>query len=149
MTLQWPHAIALGSGALFAIALSACGVFTDPDERSEPAIVIFSVRDTSVIIAPDTVARGESFEVRFRTYGGGCIYRIDRTDVRVSVNVAELRPYNVRTTSPVCTSDLRYFEHRATVRLPQSGPAAIVLIGDQRIGSATVPAVLQRRVIVR
>jgi hypothetical protein len=140
----------LGAVAALLLAGTACGLVTAVATVDEPALIIF-YGDTASIAAPDTVARGAPFEVRVRTFAGGCTREIARTGVRAAGDLVEIRPYNQRRRSEVCTSDLLLLEHRARVTLESMGPATIRVLGEQRDGSTggrDVAARLERRVIV-
>jgi hypothetical protein len=141
----------LAAVAVLALAGAGCGLVTAVASVDEPALVIF-YGDTASIAAPDTVARGAPFEVRVRTFAGGCTREIARTEVRAAGDLVEIRPYNRRRRSEVCTSDLLFLEHRAHVTLEAQGPATIRALGEQRDGSTggrDVAARLERRVVVR
>jgi hypothetical protein len=138
---------------LFAIALgsSACRLATDNEIRRErqPALIWF-YHDPVVVQVPETVAVATPFEVTVRTYGGGCIDEGD-TEVSVTGRAAVVRPYDIFVThlppNYACTSDLRLYTHRASVRFDDAGPATVTIYGRARPGDSTV--VVQRSVHVR
>jgi hypothetical protein len=149
MSIRRPLSVVLGSVALAATA--ACDAITGAEFRTEPALIIF-YRDTAAITAPDTVARGEDFSVRIRTFGGGCTRETVRADVSVTGSLAELKPFNRTRNANVCTADLLNIEHSVRVRFDIAGRALLRVIGEQRgasTGAANGPAVLERSLVVR
>lgn len=147
--LSWRHRTAwLLAGAL---TVGACGVFSGPERVAEPALLIY-FRDTTRIVAPDTVSRGQVFEVRFLTFGGGCTREIARTDVQVAPGVVEVRPYNWRREADVCWRDQLYLEHRAAVRIAEAGVVTLRVLGEQQSGltsNGSAPAERTRALVVR
>jgi hypothetical protein len=135
-----------------ALTVGACSALSGPDRIAEPALLIF-FRDTTRIVAPDTVARGQVFEVRFFTFGGGCTRQVARTDVQIAPGVVEVRPYNWTREADVCTSDQLRLEHRAEVQVAEAGVVTLRVLGEQEGPSTgnnrSVPAELTRRLVVR
>ena len=133
------------------VTSSACADMLNPDTTAEPAVII-ALGDTARIVAPDTVARDTPFAVRFSTFGGGCVREVARTDVLVAGSTVEIRPFNERVNSNVCTDDLRRIEHVASVRISTAGIATLRVIGEQlgrTNGAPNARAELVRTIVVR
>lgn len=138
---------------LTSVVVAACGLdgLFGPGSDVESALIIF-YGDTSRVVAPDTVSRGEVFDVSFATFGGGCTRSVVRTDVTTTGHEAKIRPYNRTVRSEVCTADLLFLTHVARVRFDGPGIAVLRVIGQQRgasTGGVTGPAELVRLVTVR
>lgn len=150
--IKYSHSRAWISAALACICTS-CAV---PDAMSsnayeDPGLIIFYL-DTSSIVAPDTVSRGQPFAVAFRTFAGGCTRSVARTLVATSGLTTTIRPFNRTTASTGCTRDLLYLQHTAQVRVDASGTALLRVIGEQRgasTGATNGPVELSRSVVVR
>ncbi len=80
---------------------------------------------------PETATAGVPVEIVFWTIGGGCVQRIDGTEVVRGRESAVVTPYDIfaeaRSGDFGCTDDLRYLEHRTTVVFEDPGTARIVL----------------------
>lgn len=138
---------------LISLITAACGVggLFGPGSAVNLAFLI-SGRDTSRIIAPDTVTRGVPFEVSFVTFGGGCTRSAVRTDLTIRGTDADIRPYDRTVRSDVCTSDLLFIPHVTQVHFDAPGTAVLHVIGQQygtSPGGRNGPAELFRLVIVR
>src|SRR4051812_26246953 len=91
-------------------ALAACsGSDAGPRTHYVPSYIIFG-GDTSRITAPDTVQRGVTFEVRFDTYGGGCI-TAGSTYVLGTESDIVLLPMDSESGAEVCTQDVKVLQH--------------------------------------
>jgi hypothetical protein len=115
-------------------------------------IVFYS--NTGTIAAPDTIERGNSFDVRIETFGGGCTRSTAGADLALNGQVAEIRPHNVTEIQrgTVCTADLLFLYHVVAVRFDLPGTATIRVIGqrqDATTGTSDVPDTLERRIVVR
>ncbi len=140
----------VGLISLITVACGAGGLF-GPGSVVDLAFLI-SGRDTSRIIAPDTVTRGIPFDVSFVTFGGGCTRSAVRTDLTTKGSDAEIRPYDRTVRSGVCTSDLLFLQHVTQVRFDAPGTAVLHVIGQQygaSPGGVNGPAELLRLVTVR
>ena len=115
-----------------------------PKGYDQPATIIL-YRDSSRIVAPDTVTRGASFDVTFDTYGGGCSSKGETTTEQIGAAVL-LRPYHHMTGADACTRILYIFRHTVPARIDTKGSALIRLIGVEAEGR---PAELSRPVFVR
>lgn len=149
MSIGRPLSVVLASVAL--AATTACEAIIGAEFRTEPALIIF-YRDTAAITAPDTVARGEDFTVRIRTFGGGCTRETVRVDLAVTESLAEIKPFNRTRNANACTADLLILEHSLRMRFDVAGRAVLRVIGEQRgasTGAANGPAVLERSLVVR
>lgn len=112
-----------------AVALMACES-TRPAESGEVSIVGYiDFNDIAGIEpqVPKTATAGSPLEITFWTHAGGCVQRIDRTDVTVDRGTAVVTPHDVLTLSPGCTDDIRFLKHRATVVFDEPGSRKIVL----------------------
>ena len=139
--------------ALIIVLLSATLTFPACDilglgSYAEPALIVF-YGDTATIAAPDTVTVGEPFAVTVGTFGGGCTREVDRTELEVTGDLAEVRPYNRTQRSDVCTSDLLILAHIATIQFNEAGLATLRITGRLGGPSQTEPARLDRRITVR
>jgi hypothetical protein len=135
--------------AVIGLLAGACSML-DPT-FPEPGLVIF-FGDTAQISAPDSAARGATFQVLVPTFAGGCTRTIARTETTITGMLAEIRPYNETRRADVCTDDLIILTHTASVHFDEPGLATIRVLAQQRpfqgTGARTGPAQLERQVIV-
>jgi hypothetical protein len=119
---------------------------------AEPALVIF-YGDTARVSAPTFAAPGVGFQVSVPTFAGGCTRTIARTEVRISGNLAEIRPYNETRQAPACPDDLIILTHVVSLRFDQQGQATIRVIAGQRpfrgLGTRTGSAQLEHHLVVQ
>ena len=109
--------------ATVALALAACES-ANPAEHRDVAIVAhmdFSDPGDPQPEIPETATAGVPLEIAFRTRGGGCVRRIDRTEVVRGRESAVVTPYDVLGVSPVCTDDIRFLLHSASVVFDEPG----------------------------
>ncbi len=97
-----------------------------------PATLVF-YGDTSSIELPSAARVGETVELRFTTFGGGCI-RPGRIDVAIADLQAEVRPYLEEPPAElpdtvVCTAELRLDQRVARLRFDRPGRATIRILG--------------------
>lgn len=132
---------------LFSLAmLSACSSSPlSPDNQTLVGITHFH-SEPAVADAPDVAVVGVPFEIRIRTYGGGC-YSVGPTEVRVNGLSAMVTPYDHHSGGPICTHNLQMFDHRASVTINAAGSATIVFRGIEIPGELT--ALISRTVEVR
>ena len=116
----------LAAAAVIA-STASCGVFDIDDDGRRIGVITF-YSEPVVIDAPTAARRGEHFEVRVRTYGGGCI-RQGETSTAVEGLRAGVTPYDIDSGAGVCTSELRVFDHTARLRFDDTGPAIITVRG--------------------
>ena len=138
--------------ALVCIGTSCAVSDAVHDDTYEERALIVYYGDTSSIVAPDTVLRGQRFTVAFQTFAGGCTRSVARTHVATSGLASVIQPYNRTTGAQVCTRDLLWLRHVAQVRIDQAGIASLRVIGEQRgasTGATNGPAELTKNVIVR
>jgi hypothetical protein len=106
--------------------------------------------DPMLVEVPNVVSRGVDLEVAVRTFGGGCISQGD-TEVSISGRSAEVRPFDVFVThlppNYACTSELRYYLHRATLRFAERGLATVRVRGRAHPGDRVI--VVAKLVIVQ
>jgi len=118
---------------LVLLALGGCAL--TPGRTVEVPGQIMTIgsppRDTAEVAIPSQVSGGEGFEVTVLTFGGGCIRDPSRTRTVVAPLglTAEITPYDRRTVSRVCTSDLLYLEHTAELRFEAPGTAVVTIRG--------------------
>lgn len=142
--------IAMAAAALVALG---CSSGTEPgaqpgggapDRRVLGTIEHYG--DAAVVSVPDTVVAGETFTVRVRTYGGGCVSQ-GHTEAKVSGTQAMITPFDIRSDAEVCTQELRFFDHAAELRFEQPGTAEVVVRGVRKPGDEVIT--IERRVVVR
>lgn len=102
---------------------------------------------------PSSVRQGQPFVVTVVTYGGGCIGK-GETKVEGKALRAEVRPYDydISPTLPIngtCTTELRHYEHTATLRFVEVGTAEIVFYGRKENLSGVTQTSATRTVEVR
>jgi hypothetical protein len=142
--------VALALSILALPIFSGCRSITGDEIRRErqPARIRF-YHDPIVIEIPSTVSRGTDFEVRVRTYGGGCIDEGD-TEVTMAESHAELRPFDIFVThlppNVACPDVLRVYVHRATLRFAQAGTATVRVRGRSVPGDEVI--VVERQLTV-
>jgi hypothetical protein len=112
-----------------ALLLAGC---VDHSWEWAPAWIEFG-DDKPNLVAPASVARGESFAVTFNTYLGGCeefaFVGVDETDDQI-----EIRPINVvHHGSGKCAQILRHLSHSVTVKFEHPGEKLIQLQGLRSI----------------
>ena len=101
----------------FVLLVSACpgADILGLDTEGEPAVIIHA-GDTSEVTVPESVTRGNPFEVRIRTFGGACTRETGRTHVVEREGEIIILPYNKRSTgSGVCNADIKILTHSASV----------------------------------
>jgi len=122
------------------------------DTVGERAVIIYA-GDTSEVTVPESVTRGVSFEIRIRTFGGGCTRRTGRTHVVERANELVILPYNKRGVGDgVCTADIKYLTHAVEVTREQPGELLVRIIGhreDRSTNFQAVPAELTVSVTIR
>ena len=123
--------------AVLAVAIGAAGLLACTDEgpvdRRQDRVVGhigeagFSDPEYRPRI-PETATAGVPLEIRFWTWGGGCLHEGDTESV-VSGRSVEVTPYDLLTwgTDLVCTADFRYLDHTARVVFDDPGTSEIVL----------------------
>ena len=132
-----------------AVAFSGCAPFEGSSERQLALIDFGGGSDTVVFVVPDTVLKSTPFEVTVRSYGGGCIRQGD-TEVSISANVAEVRPFDSFPVGPQsCTLELRFFTHAATLQFNSAGSATVRVRGRGHAGSGDTIVVRERSIVVR
>ncbi len=82
------------------------------------------------IVVPKAVERGEVFEVKFTTYGGGCVGEGD-FEVEVKGLEAKIRPYDYDVSVPGfgCTLELILYTRAASLRFDNPGTAQVRVLG--------------------
>lgn len=109
-----------------------------PDEDGRVPGTIEFYGDGVRLEMPVIVQAGETFDVRVKTFGGGCTAKGD-TEVQMSSARATIRPYDYEpTTDTVCIEVLVVHTHEAAVRFDRRGPATVTVIGRRRPGDQLV-----------
>ena len=133
-----------------AAAASACNIVNPDRKRSEREAAYLRYAGLSeLLVAPDTVTAGTTFDVSVRTYGGGCV---DPGDTEIVVGrVVELRPFDIFTThlprGYACPAILATYTHTVSLRIDQTGATTLRAIG--RAGPGDTAAIVERTVFVR
>ena len=121
----------------------------DVQRERQPAWIRF-YQDPMLVEVPNVASRGVDFEVTVRTFGGGCIAQGD-TEVTIAATIAEVRPFDVFVThlppNYACTSELRHYLHRATLRFMAPGLATVRVRGRAHPGNDMI--VVEQPVLVR
>lgn len=134
-----------------AAAVSACNIVNPDRKRTErqPAYLRYAGL-SELLVAPDTVTAGATFDVSVRTFGGGCVDPGD-TEIAVVGRVVELRPFDIFTTHLprgfACPDNLALYTHTVSLRIDQTGAATIRAIG--RAGPGDTAAIVERALFVR
>lgn len=139
--MSWGNGLSI---LLLSGFLAGCWAVVGPDEERRLGVIAFH-GDPVVVGVPETAEAGAPFDVTIRTYGGGCISKGD-TEVTVRGLVVDVVPYDVHSGHNVCTSELRQFEHRATVTLTNPGIAQVRFRG-QSVPADTSLVVIREVVI--
>lgn len=121
---------------LFALVLvAAC----DTAGESEKSVIELGrlefYNDPVIVEIPLAVMKGQQFQVRVETYGGGCIEYED-TEVLVASDGVDVFPYDRRKIpeSGLCSLELTRIVHEANVIFDQVGPGTIRIHG-RRVNS--------------
>ena len=125
------HVIRAGAAAAL---LAACSV-TDSDDGERPGIIQMLPEVPAEVTVPATAARGEPFTVMVVTHVAGCASP-GPTRVRIRGTTAEVRPYD--SVSGTSCAYVAEYEHTATLRFDQPGPATVRIIGTGYPGPETV-----------
>jgi hypothetical protein len=137
--------IRFAASGVVVVLLCACNGFLGWSGEGQRLGIISFYNDPIVIEVPDTVASGLMFQVRVRTYGGGCITQ-GHTDVRVDGLRVTVTPYDIHSGGNVCTTELRLFQHEAAVRFDRVGTATVAVRGMRRPDDQTITE--ERTVVV-
>jgi len=118
------------------VALSACALVDDDAPQSLPALIIF-YGDTATLTLPDSVKHTASFDVRVKTFAGGCIRETAPAQTIMRDRTAEIRLYNVGQgqRGTVCTADLLFLSHTVPIVFDSAGSATIRVIGGRQDAS--------------
>ena len=113
-----------------AVALVACESADPPEPREVPIVgyIDFSVTDHLEPQIPKTATAGVPVGIAFWTIGGGCVQRIHDTEVALDRGSAVVTPYDILLVGTgVCTRDIKYLKHRATLVFDEPGSRRVVL----------------------
>jgi hypothetical protein len=137
---------ALAGACAVAALLAACSTGTDPLGGEQLGFIQAPPDGTAKVTVPATAERGQPFEVKVITVGGGCVSE-GPTRTRTQGMTAEVRPYDVHNGSVVCTADVRLFEHTATLRFDTPGTATVRIVGAGEPGAG--PITITRTVTIQ
>ena len=128
---------------VLGLSLAACAEILGPMYSSKLASIDESF---SPVTVPDSVTARTDFVVSFNTVGGGCT-RVGDTQVSmVDSRTAEIRPFDLhQVNATMCTTDIRFLLHTATLQFDQPGIATVRLIGAFNDSTKTIT----RTVVVR
>jgi hypothetical protein len=104
------------------------------------------------LVAPDTVAAGEAFDVEVTTIGLNGCWRAGGQSVQVEDGVVTLTPSDVRSGAHVCTQILSELRHSSRVTLATPGEWTLRVAGRRvRHGDDAwqEPATAETKVVVR
>lgn len=102
------------------------------------------------IVTPASAKAGVPFDVSVVTLGGGCIRQGD-TEVSYSDMSAEVRPYEVfprMSSNLVCTDDIRFLTHTATLQFARPGTVTVRVVGARNVEGVRQRLVVERRVVI-
>ena len=116
------------AGSCAALALLAACSIMGLDDRERLGIIWPLEQHYPQVVVPQSAQAGQPFTVTVTTQGGGCL-RIGPTRVRTRGMNAEVRPYDVHGGGNVCPTDVRPFEHTATLYFDQPGTATVTFHG--------------------
>ncbi len=114
------------------LTLAACDT-SGADALRIPGELVQNTPDYPALAAPDTVVAGRPFTATATTAGGGC-FRQGDTELAVSGQTAEIRPFDFYfDPGPrgACTADFAYYPHAATITFMQPGPATVRAVGTR------------------
>lgn len=121
--------------AVLTLAVPACtwDPFAPWDDGDPVLGVVEHFGDPIQVQVPNEVKRGTAFDVEIVTYGGGCVRKGD-TRVEVMGRRVLVTPYDIDISgwNSVCTTDIRLFAHKATLRFDTPGPVTIAFQGRRR-----------------
>lgn len=108
--------------------------------------------DTAEVSMPDTVMRGQSFDVTVVTFAGGCRRESAGAELSAGPQRAVITPYHHRTRASACPDDLLFLPHTVRLRFDEPGTARVEIRGtsnDADLGERVTWVTLERRVVVR
>jgi hypothetical protein len=138
--MKLPDPILLG-----LLLAAGCEGLSSPDTLHKAGILEYYDQPV-VVTAPDSVHAGQAFDVTIRTYGDGC-YSQGETPVAVQGSVAQLSPFDLRSTRGNCPAVVQTFDHHASVTFSALGTAQVVVAGVREPEHTLVT--VQRSVVVR
>ncbi len=138
-------AVSLSESALLSESPVNRGVRWDREPSDDDLV-------PEVLVAPDTVAVGESFDVTVHTIGPNGCWRPDGQEARESAGMVELTPYDAHSGARACTEQLGYLPHTSTLTLDSAGDWVIRVSGRRaRHGDSSweVPVTAEKTIVVR
>ena len=129
---------------LTPLLMCACSLETDPRIELRMAEICCYHDDDPQIGLPDTTIAGVPTMVSVTSYGGGC-HRGGPTEVTTTAAEVQVTPFDSVYLHPVCTRELRSFEH--TVALTFLVPG-VVTVGVHGLSADTL-ALYERVVVVQ
>jgi uncharacterized Zn-binding protein involved in type VI secretion len=115
------------------LACAACADVVGSGSSKRVIGTISFYQDAVRITAPESVQRGEPFEVTVSTYGGGCIIEGD-TQLVIEGRTATITPYDIDTTArfQACTAELRIHAHIVHLTFATAGAVDVVVVGVRK-----------------
>ena len=99
---------------------------------------------------PDTVIRGERFNVTIQSYGSGSCVRNPTLQTQVGASSVTLTPYIERQViGPPCTADMVFYYHRSELLLPTPGHWVIRVRGKYTVRFAERDTLVERVIVAR
>jgi hypothetical protein len=117
-----------------AVLLAGCSI-TGSDDGEQLGSIQMLPEVPAQVTVPATAQRGEPFEVTVVTHAAGCASP-GSTRVRTRGTTAEVRPYD--SVSGTSCPYIGRYDHTATLRFDQPGPATVRIIGMGYPGPETV-----------
>ena len=149
--MPWIRIVAFRTGIIAAAFCLGCGVLaTEPEIRWELRPGTLEFHDEPIAIdLPQVAAVGLTAVITVRTFGGGCTQQ-GPTEVEVAGLTAIVQPMDsaiVPFPDLACTSELRFFEHRAELKFDHAGVATVRVLGRREPGGG--PVELERTLVVQ
>ena len=125
-------------GAAAASLILACGSIFGPETESRLGALL-DLGEGLEIIVPDSASVRVAFDIEVRTQGNGCV-SFGSTEVEVSGRRVDFRPFDLWPADDrtICTTELKVFEHRASVQFDEPGPVAVRIHGMIRSSDGTL-----------
>jgi hypothetical protein len=138
---------AFAFGILLAGLVEACDILVAVTKIERSASLVFNT-DTAAIVAPDTVTRGTSFDIRFQTREDGCTELPAREAVQITGDSVLVWSW-VRTTIQCNNDKLLLMPHSVSVTLDRPGAARIYVFGRKMEHGVAGDFTLSRRIFVK
>ena len=143
-----PHSFGMRPTTLVLalILAAACSRPTESEWRRDMGTIgIYQFNSTpGVLVTPDTVRMGQSFQATVTTFGSSSCTRPDESEVIPMGALVEIIPFDLRL-GGTCTDDLQRFPRQVTVMLPFPGRGVVRVRGRSLFGGTEVT---ERAVVV-